>query len=91
MSALNASSGCDAEYGYHCLGDFQDTLQLPQPDGIARARLRFRTADFVGPQVRARDSVEPRNVVWAQEIFNIGSYSRECFLGPENRSWGSES
>ena len=51
LSALNTSSGCDSEYGYHCLGDYHDTLQLPQPDGIAAAKIRFRTSNFVGPQV----------------------------------------
>jgi len=51
LTSMNASSNCDAEYGYVCLGDFHDTLQLPQPDGIASARIRFRTADFSGPQV----------------------------------------
>jgi len=51
FSAMNTATGCDIEYGYICQGDFHDTLQIPQPDGIANATIRFRTADFSGPQV----------------------------------------
>eukprot|EP00656_Telonema_subtile_P050367 TRINITY_DN6501_c0_g2_i1.p1 TRINITY_DN6501_c0_g2~~TRINITY_DN6501_c0_g2_i1.p1 ORF type:complete len:562 (+),score=67.34 TRINITY_DN6501_c0_g2_i1:125-1810(+) len=51
MSTVNASTQCDQEYGYTCIGDFVDTLQVPQPTGHAQAKVRFSTTDFVGPQV----------------------------------------
>ena len=51
MDSMNASTRCDSEYGYACVGDFHDTLQIPKPDGISTATIRFRTEDFVGPQV----------------------------------------
>jgi hypothetical protein len=39
----------------------------------------------------ARAIPTPGDVIWAHEIFSIGIYSSEYFLGPKNSSCGSES
>ena len=51
-STVTRRSGCDMEYNFFCVGDWVDTLQLP--DGTADscgAVVRFRVADFKGEEV----------------------------------------
>merc|ERR1719331_175798 len=45
-----AMAPCDAEYGYACVGDWLDTLQLPG-FGKSDARFRFVTDTFTGHEV----------------------------------------
>ena len=42
---------CDAEYGFLCVGDWVDTLQVPDAVATAGAVVRFRVADFKGNDV----------------------------------------
>jgi FtsP/CotA-like multicopper oxidase with cupredoxin domain len=42
---------CDAEFGYACVGDWQDTMMLPQLDGQSEAVMRFQTDTFTGQEV----------------------------------------
>merc|ERR1711988_298045 len=42
---------CDGEYGAVCIGDWHDTLQLPDPSSTRGATLRFNTDRFEGEQV----------------------------------------
>ena len=47
-AALNST--CDEEYGFLCIGDFVDTLQVPDTQGTAGAIVRYRAADYTGEQ-----------------------------------------
>ena len=40
--------GCDAEFGFVCVGDWHDTLQLPE---VGSAKFRFLTDTFIGHEV----------------------------------------
>ena len=42
---------CDIEYGYFCVGDWVDTLQIPHSSSTMGAVVRYRVADFTGEQV----------------------------------------
>ena len=42
---------CDKEYGYVCVGDWHDTLQLPNPTAKSLAVFRFQTDTFTGDDV----------------------------------------
>jgi FtsP/CotA-like multicopper oxidase with cupredoxin domain len=42
---------CDDEYGFFCVGDWVDTLQIPSAVGTAGAVVRYRVSDFTGDQV----------------------------------------
>lgn len=44
-------AACDEEYGFLCVGDWVDTLQVPAAVESAGAVVRFRVADFKGNDV----------------------------------------
>ena len=50
--SVDSNRSCDAEFGYFCVGDFLDTLQLPTGASDATgAVVRFHVLDFVGREV----------------------------------------
>lgn len=53
MYSPSAHSYCDKEYGYTCVGDWIDTLQLPTAEvgGSSDSKFRFVTDTFTGHEV----------------------------------------
>ena len=46
-NGASTTEQCDREYAYYCVGDFIDTLQIPDAVGMAGAVVRYRVADYV--------------------------------------------
>ena len=52
FSALShATHATRKEYGYFCVGDWVDTLQIPHSSSTMGAVVRYRVADFTGEEV----------------------------------------
>jgi FtsP/CotA-like multicopper oxidase with cupredoxin domain len=52
VDGVKTDNDCDDEYGFLCVGDWVDTLQVPNPTAdSAGAVVRFKPVDFTGDMV----------------------------------------